>query len=179
MKTKKGQLSIFLIVGFVAVMIVAFLLIMKEDNFAPFKKTSTTPLDTHIKLCEEQAAECLLYRLGATSGKLIFTPGVLPGFGEMEGNARRYTKNTPQECFAFDKFPGQEITINGLTPNLQLNHQNLRVEFVNDIITQNSFDFLDTISDLFFDLIGGALAVLYFFKKNYVTIKGRSLGKLS
>ena len=51
--------------------------------------------------------------------------------------------------------------------------------FVNDIITQNSFDFLDTISDLFFDLIGGALAVLYFFKKNYVTIKGRSLGKLS
>ena len=37
--------------------------------------------------------------------------------------------------------------------------------FVNDIITQNSFDFLDTISDLFFDLIGGALAVFYFLKK--------------
>jgi len=136
MKTKKAQVSIFLIVGLVAIMIVAFLLIMKEDNFTPFRKTSTTPLDTHIKLCEEQATECLLYRLGTTSGKMIFTPGVLPGFGEMEGNARRYAKNTPQECFEFDKFPGQEITINGLTPNLQLNHQNLIVEFVNDIITK-------------------------------------------
>ncbi len=37
--------------------------------------------------------------------------------------------------------------------------------FINDVATQNSFDFLDAISDLFFDLTGGALGVLYFFKR--------------
>ncbi len=37
--------------------------------------------------------------------------------------------------------------------------------FINDVATQNSFDFLDAISDLFFDLTGGALGVLYFLKR--------------
>lgn len=32
---------------------------------------------------------------------------------------------------------------------------------VNDIIAQNPFDYLDTISDLFFDLFGGFCAILY------------------
>ncbi len=37
--------------------------------------------------------------------------------------------------------------------------------FVNDVIAQNAFNYLDTISDVFFDLIGGALAILYFFRR--------------
>ena len=37
---------------------------------------------------------------------------------------------------------------------------------VNNIIAQNPFNTLDTISDIFFDLSGGAFAVLYFYQKN-------------
>ena len=37
--------------------------------------------------------------------------------------------------------------------------------FVNDIIAQNSFDFLDTLSDILFDLAGGTFAILYFLKR--------------
>ncbi len=36
---------------------------------------------------------------------------------------------------------------------------------VNDIIAQNPFNYLDTISDIFFDLAGGTFSILYFFKK--------------
>ena len=36
---------------------------------------------------------------------------------------------------------------------------------VNNITTQTSFDYLDTISDIFFDLSGGALAIFYFYKR--------------
>ena len=36
---------------------------------------------------------------------------------------------------------------------------------VNDILAQNSFDFLDTLSDIFFDLSGGLCAMLYLWKK--------------
>jgi len=36
---------------------------------------------------------------------------------------------------------------------------------VNDILTRNPFDYLDTFSDIFFDLAGGAGSVLYFFKR--------------
>ena len=38
---------------------------------------------------------------------------------------------------------------------------------VNDVLTQNPLDFLDITSDIFFDLAGGILAILYFFRKNY------------
>ncbi|MFA5791755.1 MAG: hypothetical protein WC884_01815 [Candidatus Paceibacterota bacterium] len=34
---------------------------------------------------------------------------------------------------------------------------------VNNITVQNSFNTLDTISDIFFDLVGGLFAILYFF----------------
>lgn len=36
---------------------------------------------------------------------------------------------------------------------------------VNDIIVQNPFDYLDTISDICFDLSGGLCAILYLWKK--------------
>jgi hypothetical protein len=37
--------------------------------------------------------------------------------------------------------------------------------WVNEIIIQNPLNFLDIISDILFDLSGGTLAILYFFKK--------------
>lgn len=37
--------------------------------------------------------------------------------------------------------------------------------YIDKFITQNSFDFLDTISDLLFDLLGGLSAILYFKKR--------------
>ncbi|KKQ07014.1 MAG: hypothetical protein US18_C0027G0007 [Parcubacteria group bacterium GW2011_GWB1_36_5] len=36
---------------------------------------------------------------------------------------------------------------------------------VNDVIAKDSFDYLDILSDLFFDLVGGAFVTLFFFKK--------------
>ena len=36
---------------------------------------------------------------------------------------------------------------------------------VNDVIAQNPFDFIDTISDVFFGLFGGLCAILYICKK--------------
>jgi len=36
---------------------------------------------------------------------------------------------------------------------------------IDKFITQNSFDFLDTMSDLFFDVFGGLFAVWYFTKQ--------------
>lgn len=36
---------------------------------------------------------------------------------------------------------------------------------VNDVIAKNPFNSLDTISDIFFDLLGGFFAVLYFLKR--------------
>ena len=36
---------------------------------------------------------------------------------------------------------------------------------VNDILAKNSFNFLDTLSDIFFDLSGGLCAMLYLWKK--------------
>jgi len=36
---------------------------------------------------------------------------------------------------------------------------------VNDLIARNPFNFLDTMSDIFFDLSGGACAILYYFKR--------------
>ncbi len=39
-------------------------------------------------------------------------------------------------------------------------------EFITDkVVIHNSFNALDTVSDIFFDLAGGIFAVLYFFKK--------------
>ncbi len=35
---------------------------------------------------------------------------------------------------------------------------------VNEVITDNPFDYLDTSSDIFFDLAGGTVAIFYFFK---------------
>lgn len=37
--------------------------------------------------------------------------------------------------------------------------------FVDKVITQNSFNILDTSSDIFFDLTGGLCAILYIWKK--------------
>jgi len=42
--------------------------------------------------------------------------------------------------------------------------------FVN-VVAQNSFNILDTTSDIFFDLAGGIFAVFYFFKKIMLTDK--------
>jgi len=36
---------------------------------------------------------------------------------------------------------------------------------VNDVLARNPFNALDTFSDIFFDLSGGTLATLYFFKR--------------
>lgn len=36
---------------------------------------------------------------------------------------------------------------------------------IDKFITQNSFNFADTISDLFFDFVGGFFALVYFLKK--------------
>ena len=36
---------------------------------------------------------------------------------------------------------------------------------VNDVIARNPFNLLDTISDILFDLSGGAAAILYFYKR--------------
>lgn len=36
---------------------------------------------------------------------------------------------------------------------------------VNDVIAQNPFNTLDTFSDLFFDLAGGGISILYFLKR--------------
>ncbi|MEK7539264.1 MAG: hypothetical protein AAB595_01305 [Patescibacteria group bacterium] len=36
---------------------------------------------------------------------------------------------------------------------------------VNEVVLKNSFNYLDIISDIFFDLAGGVLAVLYFLKR--------------
>ena len=37
--------------------------------------------------------------------------------------------------------------------------------FIDKFITQNSSDFVDTMSDLFFDVLGGLFAILYFTKQ--------------
>lgn len=42
---------------------------------------------------------------------------------------------------------------------------------VNNYIAQNPFDIIDTTSDIFFDLAGGVLAILYCFKKLYLPRK--------
>ncbi len=42
---------------------------------------------------------------------------------------------------------------------------------VNDIVSQNPFNALDTFSDIFFDLSGGAMATLYFFKRIIMPIR--------
>ncbi|MFA6524530.1 MAG: hypothetical protein WC264_01650 [Candidatus Paceibacterota bacterium] len=36
---------------------------------------------------------------------------------------------------------------------------------VNKSITQNPFNILDTLSDMFFDLAGGGVSIIYFFKR--------------
>jgi len=36
---------------------------------------------------------------------------------------------------------------------------------VNDAFARNSFNSLDTLSDIFFDLAGGSLSILYFLKR--------------
>ena len=36
---------------------------------------------------------------------------------------------------------------------------------VNDVITRNPFDYLDTTSDIFFDILGGFCVILYIWKK--------------
>lgn len=40
---------------------------------------------------------------------------------------------------------------------------------VNDVIAKNPFDLLDTSSDIFFDLAGGAFAVFYFLRRILIT----------
>lgn len=42
---------------------------------------------------------------------------------------------------------------------------------VNEVISSNPFDFLDTTSDIFFDLAGGGTAVSYFFKRIMLQLK--------
>ncbi len=42
---------------------------------------------------------------------------------------------------------------------------------VNNVIAQNSFNYLDTISDIFFDLSGGAMAILYSLKRISIPVK--------
>jgi len=44
--------------------------------------------------------------------------------------------------------------------------------FVNHI-TQNYFNTLDTVSDIFFDLAGGTFSILYFFKKTIFSNKNK------
>jgi hypothetical protein len=39
---------------------------------------------------------------------------------------------------------------------------------VNKTIAQNPFNFLDTISDIFFDLAGGSMASIYFLKRIFI-----------
>ncbi len=45
---------------------------------------------------------------------------------------------------------------------------------VDKFITQNSFNPLDTASDLFFDFAGGLFAIFYYFKR-IISIKGNTL----
>lgn len=42
---------------------------------------------------------------------------------------------------------------------------------VNDVLVKNPFNYLDTISDIFFDLFGGVMAGLYFFKRIVLQLK--------
>ncbi|MFA6076999.1 MAG: hypothetical protein WC735_02905 [Candidatus Paceibacterota bacterium] len=44
---------------------------------------------------------------------------------------------------------------------------------VNGALAQNPLDFLDIISDIFFDLSGGVLAILYFSKRIMLTPESR------
>lgn len=37
--------------------------------------------------------------------------------------------------------------------------------FVDKVVTQNSFNLTDTLSDMFFDLLGGVFAIFYFIKR--------------
>jgi hypothetical protein len=49
---------------------------------------------------------------------------------------------------------------------------------VNNIFAQMPFNILDTLSDIFFDLAGGAFSVFYFFKKNHESERGGDFIKL-
>ncbi len=46
--------------------------------------------------------------------------------------------------------------------------------FVNEIIARNPFDYVDAFSDIAFDIFGGAVAVLYFFKRIMLQSKDHS-----
>jgi hypothetical protein len=46
--------------------------------------------------------------------------------------------------------------------------------FVNKFTIQDPFNFLDTVSDIFFDLSGGCFAILYFIKRT-MSIKGNTV----
>lgn len=132
---KKGQITIFLIIGLLIVAMLAFFLIMSED-FSFKKETTVLLLDNHIKLCEEQSTNCMLYRLGTTSGKMSFSEGPLPLFNIMEHDAATYLKTTPQSCFTFNQFPEKEVTVESIGTEVRFNHKTLQASFTNGITSK-------------------------------------------
>ena len=132
---KKGQMTWYMIAILVMVMSASLLIFLFEDGLIRIPKSASEKLtqEQQVKQCENEVAECMLFRLGMTSGKMLFDEGPLPSFEVVEREGVRYLRTVPQACFRQMNLSGQHVEVYNLVPDILFNKQDVRITINNNI----------------------------------------------
>ncbi len=165
---KKGQITIFIILGILLVAGAGFFLFNKNSEVDSGKKIITNPVETHIQQCIEITAKSALITVGLNGGikdpseYILFFGGKtpyyygtenssMPTLDDLQNFLSEYMTSNLKNCVNISLFPDQQITegeintktiISDKTVKFNINYP---IKFTNDKSTKEISEFSTTI----------------------------------
>lgn len=129
----KAQVSLIIVIGLVAVLVIGLVGIVAFDLRAPLSSSSKSAKQ-FIQMCFTTTAECTLHRLGSNSGSLEFTEQI-PDIADTKINGASYFDTALKSCF--DDFTqlknqGQDV-VGSTTSDVVLTEERVRVSAANNL----------------------------------------------
>ena len=133
---KQGQVSIIIVIGLVALLVIGLVGIAAFDLKSPLT-TSAKSAKQFIQMCFTTTAECTLHRIGSNSGSMSFTE-TIPDITVARENSVAYLTNALGACFDnFEQLKKQGLDVLGTTtPDIALIEERVRASVDNDLAIQ-------------------------------------------
>ncbi|MEM4245153.1 MAG: hypothetical protein QW404_01795 [Candidatus Nanoarchaeia archaeon] len=154
--SKRGQLTVFMIIGVVLVVVIAIMVVYRSAitetiNKEVLQKEVSLPPDVqkvrdYVQDCIEDASPMLLYQIGAQGGLLVFTENkgftkddvyiaygyyknknVLPSLGDFENDYAKFMNNYLPICLSAGEFGKLEVVPLKPSTNLEFFDDKVRV----------------------------------------------------
>jgi hypothetical protein len=127
---RKGQVTVFMLIGIVMLLLVMSLIFMTTDlGNIIFPKDI---VKDHVELCMTDALECTLFNIGANNGNIEFNQR-LPLLDELETSSEAYFSNYVQKCENFSQLKATNISAGDIQASLAFNQYEVLAEMTQPI----------------------------------------------